>query len=428
MFIEFKQKITKEYTLLTGLLLLCVSLCIYITALAMSYEEQLNQLKMLAVEESEEFFYQISTGKIDDFSSEDLPDSEPGYFNKIFIYAYKADGTLVFSHNDIAWDKTIIESEVIHADLRYRETYFDFELIDSQHPHAMIYMRYPLQKDAQQLGELYVGIDTTHWLREQMRVFFSLLFIVLLSMLAVYFLANKMADRAMVPVIKSFEQQKQFIANASHELRTPLSIIMSGMDVLRSDDDNKLSPFSKDIISDISDESRRMKKLIDDLLMTARSDNDTLKVDIEPLDLPQLLHQLYHKFSLLASKQQIELSLQDIPESIIRADKNHVHQILTILLDNAIKYTGKGGRISVSAQGLPHNIAISIADSGQGISAKDLPHVFERFYRADKSRETKGNGLGLYIAKLLAEKNNGSLTVKSTLGKGSCFKLTLPKV
>lgn len=413
---------------MTGLLLLCVSLCIYVTSLTMSYEDQLNQLKMLAVEESEEFFYQISTGKINEFSSEDLPDSEPGYFNKIFIYAYKADGGLVFSHNDIAWNKAIIENEVIHADLRYKETYFDFELIDSQHPHAMIYMRYPLQKDEQQLGELYVGIDTTHWMREQIRVFFSLLFIVLLSMLAVYFLANKMADRAMVPVVKSFEQQKQFIANASHELRTPLSIIMSGMDVLRSDDDNKFSPFSREIINDISDESRRMKKLIDDLLMTARSDNDTLKVCIEPLSLPQLLHQLHNKFSLLAAKQQIELSLQEIPDTVVYADKNHVQQILTILLDNAIKYTGAGGSIFIAAQEHPHSVSVSVTDSGQGISSDDLPHVFERFYRADKSHETKGNGLGLYIAKMLAEKNNGSLTVTSSLGKGSCFKLILPKV
>lgn len=107
----------------------------------------------------------------------------------------------------------------------------------------------------------------------------------------------------MVPVIKSFEQQKQFVANASHELRTPLSIIISGMTILKSDEDNKLTDFSKEVITDMNDESLKMKKLIDNLLLTARNDNDTLVVNPVTFSLRDLLVKLYNKFSLLADKK-----------------------------------------------------------------------------------------------------------------------------
>lgn len=426
MFIEFKQKIAKDYTILTGALLLCVSLCIYAASLSISYDDQRHQLRMLAVEESEEFFYQISSGKIDEFSGDDLPDSDPGYFSRIFIYAFNGSGQRVFSHNNIDWSRPALE-QAMRSDLPYKEAQFKFEMLDGRHPKAMLFMRYPLQKDGQHLGELYVGLEITHWLREQARTFFVLLFIVLLSMLAVYFLANKMADKAMVPVVKSFKQQKQFVSNASHELRTPLSIIMSGMTVLHSDEDNKLSPFSEGIIEDMSDESRRMKKLIDDLLMSARSDNNTLKINPESFALQPLLKGLYSRFSLLADKKGLTLTMPDIPDTTVYADKNHLQQILIILLDNAMKYTAAGGNVALAVSASAHKVNIAVKDNGMGIAAEDLPHIFERFYRADKSRKTGGSGLGLSIAKMLAEKNGGALTAASQLGRGSCFTLTLPR-
>ncbi len=237
-----------------------------------------------------------------------------------------------------------------------------------------------------------------------------------------------MAEKSLVPVVESFEQEKQFIANASHELRTPLSIIISGITVLKSDEDNRLSAFSEGIIEDIHDESMRMKKLIYDLLLTARSDNNTLKINPTTFSVKDVLIKLYNKFSLLCLNQNKSINFEpDIPNISIHADITHIEQILAILLDNAVKYTGENGHITLSVKDTKHSVIISIADTGRGISQEDLPHIFERFYRADKARTEHGNGLGLSIAQMLANKNNSYITVESELDEGSCFSLIYNK-
>ncbi len=429
MFSEFKQKIVKDYTRLTGILLLSVSLVIYIAGSYMSYKEQMQQIQMLAVEESEELYYKLVDTDISDVSiDENFTDMAPDYFSRIFIYGYDINHTPFLQHNNLSWSQPYIDDIISSGKMNYHQVYFHFKLVDNRHPKAFITMRYPLFKGAQSVGEVYVGMEVTHWLREQVRILFALLFTVLFSMIFVYFIAHKMAEKAMVPVVKSFEQQKQFIANASHELRTPLSIIMSGMTVLKSYDDNKLSNFSQDIVNDISDESVKMKKLIDNLLLSTRSDNNTLKVNPVKFALKDIIIKSYNKFTLLAAEKNISISLQNLPEIsqlTLFADVNQIEQILAILIDNAIKYTDENGSITISVETVHRRIFISVTDTGKGISAEDLPHIFERFYRAEKSRTHYGNGLGLSIAKMLAQKNHGDITVVSQENKGSCFSLVL---
>ncbi len=429
MFIEFKQKIVKDYTRLTGILLLAVSLVIYMAGSYMSYKEQMQQIQILAVEESEELYYKMVDNDIDDVSIDgNFTNTAPDYFNKIFIYGYDIHHTAFLQHNSLTWSQPYINNIIAAGDMEYNEVFFHFELVDNRHPKSFITMRYPLLKNNKIIGEVYVGIEITHWVREQARIFFALLFTVLFSMIFVYFIAHKMAEKAMLPVVKSFEQQKQFIANASHELRTPLSIIMSGMAVLKSDDDNKFSDFSQDIIKDICDESTKMKKLIENLLMTSRSDNNTLKVNPVKFALKDVIIKCYNKFTLLAQEKNISINLQNLPEIsqlTLFADVNQIEQILAILIDNAIKYTDKNGKITISVETVRRRVFISVTDTGKGISADDLPHIFERFYRAEKSRTHYGNGLGLSIARMLAQKNHGDITVMSQENKGSCFSLIL---
>lgn len=232
----------------------------------------------------------------------------------------------------------------------------------------------------------------------------------------------------MVPVVKSFEQQKQFIANASHELRTPLSIIISGLTVLKSDEDNKLTDFSQEVIADIDDESLKMKKLIDNLLLTARNDNDTLNVNPVDFSLSDLIVKLYNKFSLLADRKNITIDLENLEGIFVYADSSHIEQILAILIDNAVKYTAENGRICIKVSAQEKDVVVSVIDNGKGISQEDLPHIFERFYRADKSRTHYGNGLGLSIAQMLAEKNHSIITVTSEENAGSCFNLVIKNI
>ena len=137
---------------------------------------------------------------------------------------------------------------------------------------------------------------------------------------------------------------------------------------------------------------------------------------------------MYNKFSLLADRKNIEINLAPLNEISIYADSMHIEQILTILIDNAVKYTPENGMIDIGVKENKQHIIISVQDNGKGIAAEDLPHIFERFYRAEKSRTTYGNGLGLSIAQILARKNNGEITVTSKENEGSCFSLAMKKV
>lgn len=347
------------------------------------------------------------------------------YFNHILVQAYDKNKNIIFKLNDLAWSHDFLEKKIADNAFTYHKEYIYFNLIDNNPPHFLLLTRYPLIENNQFLGEVYVGMDITHWVLDQIRIFFILLIIIFLSIFFVRYVAYKMANNAMIPVSESFLQQKQFIANASHELRTPLSIILSGLTVLKTDDNNKLSDFSLDIIDDIHDESLRMKKLIDNLLLSARNDNNTLKVNYTKINLSNLIYKIYTKFSLLAADKQISLKLQNIDNLFITADNTHIEQIIAILVDNAIKYTGPFGNISIQVTTKQNTIQIAIQDTGQGISKENLPHIFEPFYRADKSRSHYGNGLGLSIAKILADKNHSDILVNSIEHQGSCFTLII---
>lgn len=425
MFKEFKEKIVKDYCRLTILLLLLFSFSLYIIGFSISYKSQLSHIRMLAIEESEELFFKISTKNLKNFPAEEDTFEEDNYLNKIFIYGYTKDHELVFEHNNMEWSEKFILDAIDNNTLLFHKVYFDFNLVDNRHLKYLIYMRYPLLKNNVFLGEVYVGLEITHWLREKIRIFFILLLFIFLSLFFIRYVAYKMANKAMIPVIQSFEQQKQFIANASHELRTPLSIIISGLTVLKTDDENKLSKFSSDTIDDIHDESLKMKKLIDNLLLSARNTNNTLTVYNTKFNLNNLVNKIYTKFSLLAKNKQITIKLSNPTDIFITADATHIEQILSILVDNAIKYSEDNDTIFISVIKDKNCVKISIKDNGPGISAEDLPHIFKPFYRANNTRTYYGNGLGLSIAKILAQKNHSDILVKNNDDKGSCFTLII---
>lgn len=429
MFFKPKRKLVRDYSILTSILLFCVSLAVFCVGIYMSYKEQVYQINMLAIEEGEELYYHLHDATRETASNLDIPNAnEDSYFNKIFVYGYDTKHDLILQHNNMSWSEPIMQKLMQDDTLMYNDTIFNFELIGYIHPKALIIMRYPLMKDQEILGEVYVGMEITYWFREQVRILFIIVLITMISLFFVRFVAYKMANKAMVPVAQSFKQQKQFISDASHELRTPLSIIISGMTVLTSDEDNKLSPFSQSVVADIHDETLRMKKLIDDLLVTARYDNNTLKINPSSFNLKELLDKLYTKFSLLATQKDITLTLKAPEKLMVYADINQIEQILGILIDNAIKYTREQGEVNIEVTKQKSAWHIAIRDNGIGISDEDLPHIFERFYRADKSRTHYGNGLGLSIAQMLAAKNHSKIVVTSSENKGSCFTLIMHKV
>jgi signal transduction histidine kinase len=241
--------------------------------------------------------------------------------------------------------------------------------------------------------------------------------------LASYFLAR----RALVPIRLAWEKQQQFVADASHELRTPLSVIKTNAELMLRHPDHTVEEESVRI-SSVLRESMRMGKLVSTLLTLARADANQIELQFGPVEVKEVLQQAAEQFVPLAEMKGIQLHIDFCDGAELWADRERIHQLLVIILDNAIKYTPDGGKISVSCRRQGNNAAISIEDNGAGISPDDLPYIFDRFYRGDKarSREAGGAGLGLAIAKWIVDKHGGKIHAESKLGVGSKFTISMP--
>jgi len=245
---------------------------------------------------------------------------------------------------------------------------------------------------------------------------------------------NAMLDRLQA----SFQAQERFVGDASHELRTPLTAIRGNVDVLlRQARLGGRAPDPTDVtaaLDDIHRESDRMRRLLDDLLLLARADADTenqpdktAPIRREWVRLDELASEAVRSAAALASGQMLEL---EAPRGIeVHGDADRLHQLVMILLDNAIRHTPSGGRIRVAVAATPDGQArIAVRDEGEGIAPEHLPHLFERFYRADgaRGRSSGGTGLGLAIARAICRAHGGEISVTSAPGQGATFLVTLP--
>jgi two-component system, OmpR family, sensor kinase len=233
--------------------------------------------------------------------------------------------------------------------------------------------------------------------------------------------------------------QRRFIADASHELRAPLTTIQGNLAFLIRYIEEIPPAERRTMLADAHGETLRLASLVDELLLLARADasmgqqpiNPTPPAPIVELDrtLLKLVRQVRRRLEIEGLALKIEIGT--IEPVRVRGDEESMRRIVIILLDNAIKYTrpeeGKGeGRITVALQRVGAEAVLSVSDTGIGIEGKDLPHIFERFYRADLARSREGTGLGLAIAQTLVEQLSGQISASSTPGAGSTFRVCLP--
>jgi signal transduction histidine kinase len=234
-----------------------------------------------------------------------------------------------------------------------------------------------------------------------------------------------MAGRAVRPVRKAFERQRSFIADASHELKTPLTLIRADAEVLQR---GLTSPDDRELADDVLAETDRMSAVLSDLLLIARIDAGKLAVRQEPFDLAGVISETADRFVARAASEGVQLEAQTPGKLRVRGDSERAAQILSILLDNALRHTPSEGSVSVVGSTRDGFVEAVVEDSGPGVSPEHLPHVFERFYRADtaRSRSSGGTGLGLAIARDLARAQNGDLEAENAEGSGAVFRLKLP--
>ncbi|MGE7939365.1 sensor histidine kinase [Bacillus paramycoides] len=236
-----------------------------------------------------------------------------------------------------------------------------------------------------------------------------------------------LAGRALIPIQKSWEKQQEFVSDASHELRTPLAVIQSKTDVLFQSPSATIEEKAMDI-STISKECRRLSKLVANLLLLARSDSNQIEMDKKTFELDKLLEEIVDPYKEIASYQEKEMILKVERNISFIGDRERIHQMMVILLDNAMKYTNEGGHIQINCTQTSSSIRIQVKDNGIGVKEEDSPKLFDRFYQGDKARSaSEGAGLGLSIANWIVEKHYGNISVESKWGEGTCFEVIFPK-
>jgi signal transduction histidine kinase len=234
-----------------------------------------------------------------------------------------------------------------------------------------------------------------------------------------------LAGRALQPAQLAWERQQSFIANASHELRTPLTLMRASAEVAQ----RALPSAETDqraLLGDIVVEADHMRTLVDDLLLLSRLDSGRLQLARAPIALDELLADTRRQAGRLAETRDVAISLGAV-EGMALADRDRLRQVLLILLDNALRHTPPGGRVTLSAVSRRRGmVQITVADTGAGIAPEHLAHVFERFYRADPARGGGNAGLGLSIARSLVAAMGGQIEIESAVGRGTSVSLSLP--
>lgn len=224
------------------------------------------------------------------------------------------------------------------------------------------------------------------------------------------------------------KMRRDFVANVSHELRTPLSIFRGYLETLIDDPHQPPGELLR-ILEVMERHSNRLNALVEDVLSLARLESPGVEMTLSEVDLPELLHSIMRDWEKRLAAKQLKSHL-NFPGNLprLRADETRLQELIYNLLDNAVKYSKAGGTVFLRAEPAGDSIRISVADKGIGIPESDLPRIFERFYRADKSRssEHSGTGLGLSIVKHIAQLHGGNVEAQSELGKGTTISVLLP--
>lgn len=242
------------------------------------------------------------------------------------------------------------------------------------------------------------------------------------GLLAFFFISLFLSGWALRPVQKSWEQQKQFVADASHELKTPLTVILANIGILISHREESINSQIK-WVNNTKEEAVRMKKLVDDLLFLAKSDASKTTMLYSNVNFSDIVWSSLLPFESVAFERGVTIQSHIAPNVFMNGDEGQLKQLIAILLDNACKYAGDKGTVTAALSQSQDRICFKMNNTGMAIPEENIPHIFERFYRTDKSRmrEQGGYGLGLAIAKSIVENHHGKITVESTKKAGTTF-------
>ena len=262
----------------------------------------------------------------------------------------------------------------------------------------------------------------------------NLLLLAPIFAIAIWFAGQFFSATAIKPIGQTLDLLRRFVADAGHEFNTPITVIEASVQTLEEmlKEGNIASAADSrsltDILEGVSRASTRMKDLASSLMLLASMENPELVSHMAPVPIHEVLGPMLKEFSALASKKSIEITCNAAPSAVAIAHADSLRTMLSNLLDNALTYTEAGGKITLDVTTQDNNVILSIEDTGIGIPVESINHIFERFYRVDKSRSRYkgGSGLGLSIVKAIVEAHKGVIKAESRFGEGTKFTVFLP--
>ncbi|MBQ8849616.1 MAG: hypothetical protein IJ011_04715 [Clostridia bacterium] len=249
----------------------------------------------------------------------------------------------------------------------------------------------------------------------------------MLSLVLFLFVSYLLSNFAIRPVERAWMQQKQFVADASHDLKTPLTVILANSDILRAHRGETVES-QLQWVDSTAEEAGHMRGLCEQLLELASSEDAQKHFELCEVDLSDMCEQIDLQFEPLAFEKNVEIETKISSDVVLRTDRSVCARVIHILLDNAIKYSRGGEKVSFSLEKTRQGAVMSFRNFGDVIPKEELPHIFERFYRADKARAVGGHGLGLAIAKNLVDQVGGRITVSSSAEAGTLFTVYLKNI
>jgi signal transduction histidine kinase len=300
-------------------------------------------------------------------------------------------------------------------------------------PTAARYLLYsaPVRADGRTWGVIQAGMPEEPYLASLHLLVRTLVLVSALGLVAVGAISGVLVRRALRPIRIALRHQRDFVADAAHELRTPVTILRNAAElglvsladpgVPRSLVADQQAAYEQTLA-----QSNYLARLVDDLALLARADSGAVTLERAPVDLARLVAETMAGMEMLAEDRGACLDVVLPGPARVMGDAARLRQVLLILLDNALKHTPAGGTIAIGVQRQGSHAHVEVRDTGPGIAPRDLPHVFDRFYRADRERRDEGSGLGLAIARWIVETHGGRITAANAPDHGAVFTVILP--